>query len=224
MARTPNDIQDLISGLGKKPTGKVTAPRRRALEPEQRKYLVGALLVMILGLGYTIYESVTPKATSGAPEEEPEPHPDERKVATQNFIPGSPNFGSAGGGGAGSGGAVPARFRSNYANGLRPVSFLAELVPAPTFYPVAAVSLPKPGQKTVIYCLLYSILDPFTEQNWKNAGMFKDEGRVISPFLRTITIASQESLDNLNDWHIESIAFSIPKSQAAFDSEEDYIK
>ncbi|MGD0092424.1 MAG: hypothetical protein ABSE73_21115 [Planctomycetota bacterium] len=71
------------------------------------------------------------------------------------------------------------------------------------FQPVSALRLPEPGKAVTVTVLLYSPLDAFTETWWRKVGMLKSAAASGNPFLRSVTIESQEALDCLVDWHVE---------------------
>ena len=41
---------------------------------------------------------------------------------------------------------------------------------------------------------------------------------IETPFIRRVTIANQEALDNLYDWHVEAVATSLTIEKPAVDS------
>jgi hypothetical protein len=203
MATTPGkDIQNLIAGLKNAPAKK--APRPRARQEPDKRSLFAAIAIIVLGFGYVAYSSFFSDAPQGGPpEDEPEPHPEERRL-NQSVVG---DF-SAGGSGTLGGSSVGAYFVS-----LRPGNFLAEYFAngqMPEFVPVSKVEEPPAGKSITIYCLLHSRLDDYTESIWKNSGMLRDETYILSPYLRKVTISDRESLRNLIDWHVESVAFKLP--------------
>lgn len=113
----------------------------------------------------------------------------------------------------------PAQLAGNYSplrERLRPKDFLDKFALAgktPIFIPVSKLKLSVGGNPHILYCLLYALLDEATERSWKKAGMFRDEHGPASPFLRTVTITTQETLDNLADWHVEGVSLDDPSGK-----------
>ena len=94
--------------------------------------------------------------------------------------------------------------------GLRPLGFVKKLEAKGArwnFKPIDSLRLPENGASLTVYLLMYARLDSATETIWQQAGMFKDEQTdVRRPFLRKVTLSSQECLDRLFDWHVEGFS------------------
>jgi hypothetical protein len=78
----------------------------------------------------------------------------------------------------------------------------------PEFASIGDLKLPADGKPLNVYVLLHSQLDDRTELAWRRSGMFRDEGRTQSPWLRLVTICDREVLDNLIDWHVDRVALA----------------
>ena len=100
----------------------------------------------------------------------------------------------------------------------RPKDFLASFFPEgrlPQFTRAAELSPRADGKPMLVYCLLYSCLDDYTQRLWQRAGLFNAKPIMLSPFLLTVTIRDQAALDYLIDWHVESVALSLPNPAGA---------
>jgi hypothetical protein len=62
------------------------------------------------------------------------------------------------------------------------------------FFPSLDIPEPKPAAPVTLYCLLERPLEDHLEQEWREAGLLRNEAEVISPFLRTVTIDNAETL------------------------------
>jgi len=88
----------------------------------------------------------------------------------------------------------------------------------PSFQPVRELVLPEAGKAPTVFCLLRVRLDRATEERWQASGMLDNE-RLLSPFIRTVTLANQEARDNLVDWHVEGVAIGRSPESLAFCAE-----
>lgn len=75
---------------------------------------------------------------------------------------------------------------------------------------ISTMDLPKYGKPRVVSAVLYARLDDATEKRWRDAGLFKSEGIIATPFVRKVTISNREDLDLLLDWHVEGVVASLP--------------
>jgi hypothetical protein len=71
---------------------------------------------------------------------------------------------------------------------------------------LSELKLPADGKPLYLYCRLCAPLDRYTEENWIKADMLRDETGLTDPLLRTVTVKTQDALDNLVDWHVAAVA------------------
>lgn len=90
-------------------------------------------------------------------------------------------------------------------NSLRPADFLETLGSGKKLdlKKFSSLTLPANGKPLIIKVVLYARLDDLTEQRWRAHGLFANESTTTTPFLRSVTLKDQDSLDLLLDWHVE---------------------
>lgn len=103
--------------------------------------------------------------------------------------------------------------RWDNAKKLRPGDLLATLSNSMTF--VSVSQLKPPAKPTTMYVLLVAQLDNYTETLWRQAGLLdaQPESHPLlreTPYVRRVTIKDAEALGYLTDWHVESVALSLP--------------
>ena len=76
------------------------------------------------------------------------------------------------------------------------------------FFPVSELKVPEDGSPTTIYCLLRARLDTATEKRWREGGLLQADASSES-FVRKVTLKSRNDVDNLYDWHVESVAWAL---------------
>jgi hypothetical protein len=193
-----SEIQGLVNSLGKKPITPVIFTKPKKPSRKRLKILVGLFFIALLALAYNFRADLA-RLKNGSVEAE-------ASVA------------AAAGGSATLVAAGPEAAQTRHhahtvlSNRLRPRTFLSSLQFAgkpPVWTPVKELQPPAPGQKRIVYCLMYAQLDPQTEKTWRDAKMFQDEVSPLSPFLRTVTLTTRESLENLYDWHVESVTSTL---------------
>ena len=69
---------------------------------------------------------------------------------------------------------------------------------------------PKGAQPLILYVVFFTLMDDATEKRWRDAGMFKREGVVATPFVRQVAITNSDTLNNLLDWHVEGVLKKYP--------------
>lgn len=121
-----------------------------------------------------------------------------------------PNY--FGGGGSDGNALFVMGIESTLATRLRPADFLDTLGAGQKveLKKISDVKLPPDGKPLVLYVVLYARLDDATERRWQESGLFKKDAANFSPFLRTLSIANREGLDNLLDWHVEGVLTKLP--------------
>jgi hypothetical protein len=199
------DIQQLLAGLNKPGGPKPLRPRPKPPAPTlmERVILLAGLVALISGIGYlalNIYHDVTtgevPEAARipSVPDPNPPPgaSPGTQALATSVF---------------GGGDSAPLSLKRDAAALSR---FDIDLNSS-AFMPPARLTLRPDGQPFTVYCVMFASLDPETESAWKQSGMLKEESSMLSPFLRKVTVRNQETLENVIDWHVESVTLTAPK-------------
>jgi hypothetical protein len=199
------EMQDLIKGLSK-PGARTASAKKPAPKPKPQEKLVlvaGALL--ILGgmgfLGYSVYSDVSRENTD-----------DSAIVDPPVAIPGGTGGGAivASGGGGSPGTAISSGSPSTRRDTNAFERFQIDLNSS-AFFPPSRLPRKFEGRPVKYYCIMFASLDPATEETWKQAGMFKEESFVLSPYLRTVVVHNQESLELLFDWHVEALTLTQPK-------------
>ena len=79
------------------------------------------------------------------------------------------------------------------------------------FFPVSELKLADDGTPTTIFCLLRARLDNATEKRWKDAGLLEADVSSES-FVRSVTLKNRNDVDNLYDWHVESVALTLDQN------------
>jgi hypothetical protein len=108
--------------------------------------------------------------------------------------------------------------RRDNATKLRPGNLLAALADSMTFFPVEQIGVP--AKPTAVYVLLVAQLDDYTKSLWRKAGLLDGQPETHpllceTPYLRRVTIKDAEALSYLTDWHVESVALSLPAAPDA---------
>jgi len=164
--------------------------------------LLAAFALVVLGMGSLAYSAIpretTDQSAAGSVKMAPLP-------STDLDAPNAPLPGAAVN-------ATPAAqvAKPSFSARIRPANYVETLTidgkPA-QFASVGDLKLPA-DRPLVVYVVLRTQLDERTEHAWRRAGMFRDEGRTLSPWLRMVTISDREALDNLIDWHVDHIALA----------------
>ena len=172
------------------------ARRRNATPVDKRKQfliLSAAIAFLAIGAGSLIYTSFSSAEVPASGD----------ALATASTSDTNANAGSTGGS------AANEPVYLGLSSKIRPSDYLERIAKKKgvklELAPVSSIRLPADGHPLTLYCLLRSELDLNTLQNWKTAGMITSLG-IERPFIRKVTIANQECLDNLNDWHVEAVS------------------
>jgi hypothetical protein len=165
---------------------------------------LAACVLLACGIGLSICPGVLPRERPAIIEEEPD---EAQPALTPGGAAALPQL-AAGGGSSGKRSFVPHFGR------IRPDSYVETLTingKAPEFLSIGDLKVPCDGRPLEVYVLLHSQLDDRTEQAWRRSGMFRGEGRTLSPWLRLVTISDQDALDHLIDWHVDRVALAVPE-------------
>ena len=216
MATTPDkDINKLIADLKAGPKKRPPPARQRGTRPYL--YLVMAVGgTLVLGIVFMVFLSFVPRTPEPpAPTVYAQPHPAERGMV-QNLVPigGSAAMAPAGP-------PPPPGLRAP-TSALRPANFLADLAAQgrlPKWVNRDELVLPH-GKPLVVYVLFYAMLDNYTDQLWRRAGMFSHGAASLSPYLRQVTISDPDAMGCLTDWHVESVALEMPNPPPPPDDNE----
>ncbi len=177
-----SELDMLAAGLKSPARNPRKVAATRSAEPGQRGMLIAGVLVLVAGVGYiTVMEVTAPEPESAAVEIEP---------AKAQPVQNSPKFSMP----------TPPPVAREYLSELdvdgKPAEFFSveNLMRRADDYPIT------------VSVLLRGQLDAYTEAAWREAGMFRDEVLLPSPFLRTVTITNSQAMQNLIDWHVEAVS------------------
>jgi hypothetical protein len=196
------ELRQLISSLGKKPG--VARAQKSVRRGPDKIVLLGGILLLAGGIAFMAY-SVYSDSTAPVPEE------DVTYTVPQGIQPGQP-----GGPAAIPTGGGPTYNAASLSMNRQPetlADFEIDLKNS-AYFPPRRLTLPASGKPLTVYCVMFASLDPATESVWRQAGMFDNEGTVLSPFLRKVTVRDQQTLENLIDWHVEAVTLTQPKHKA----------
>lgn len=79
----------------------------------------------------------------------------------------------------------------------------------PKFFPVSELKLPPGGKPVQVFCLLTAPLDSFTEDSWRQNGLFDCADEMGIPYIRLVQIAGDRAFECLNDYRVEGVAYDL---------------